>query len=95
MIDELRKLFKNKKTETACQKVLGTKTNVAEFARFWDKNEEVIGILGAWCLLEYVTNQNPSPEELIAYKHGLADALLFPGRCSAEMKAVDRLASGQ
>ena len=90
MLDSLKELFDNRDgAKTACSKVIGTETNVKDFARFWDRNEKSIGVVGAFCLLEYVTNEAPTPEELIAYKKGLADALLFPGKCSAEMKAIE------
>ena len=85
MQKELNKYFENKKRGTTfCERIIGG--DVKKFSNFWDKCKDSLMALSAAMLLDYTVNTEPSKEELIAYKKGMADIAMFIGRCNMEIE---------
>lgn len=73
-----------------CEKILGAKHKVGEFAAFWQNNASDIELVGAVQLLEFATNESYTPTELAAFKAGLAAIPTFLNKCFSEKtKKID------
>lgn len=67
-----------------CMKILGSKSTVASFGKFWENNGSDLMAVVAAKLLDYTEDENFTKEELIAFKKGLgAISEIFP-KCWAE-----------
>lgn len=89
----IRKLIDNKAREgemTECTKVLGDLSRVYIFADFWDRNSDLIELLAANGLLEYISGDVDS-KQFSAYKAGLGYMGYFMGKCAKERKKIEEL----
>jgi hypothetical protein len=68
-IKYFRQYLANRKVKSDfCESVLGNSAKLHEFSNFWDKNFDEIMVLAAYSINEYITESNPTQDELIAYK---------------------------
>lgn len=87
MIKELQKYFGNvKKDRTYCEQILGTNTQVLDFAKFWDSNGQDLMLLAAFYIHTYTTDEEFTKEELNAFKKGIASIGMFFNQCSIEVE---------
>ena len=85
MIEELRTYIANQKREgEVCEKILGTNGRVNKFALFWEKNQDELMLIAAKKQHDYVSTFEFTPDELIAYRKGLADIAVFFESCWKE-----------
>ena len=86
-IDSLRKYFSfYSDKRSKCELVLGTSAIVAKFSQFWDQNADSMYILSAAKMHDYITDNNPTPEEFAAYKKAQADIGGFFALCHKEVQ---------
>lgn len=87
MNKSIRKVIENKtRGETDCQKVIGSTAKINRYGKFWEYEQDSLMVLSAANLIEYIEKNNPSTEELIAFKKGQAGIALFFGKCYEEKK---------
>jgi hypothetical protein len=84
MYNELRKYIDNQKSDTPCGKMVGTQATVNRYAKFWGLEKDTLMVLATGALHGFITDNNPSRDELVAYKKGQADIALFFARCYKE-----------
>jgi hypothetical protein len=87
----IRQLIDNKATEgemTECTKVLGDLTRVYILADFWDRNSDLIELLAANGLLDYI-NGDVDSKQFASYKAGLGYMGFFMGKCANERKRIE------
>jgi len=88
MIEQLKKLYANYKVKgkEPYEQILGDSKTVMDFNNFWELHQSDLMLVAAYNLNEFVNNLNFTPEELIAYKKGIADSYLFFNGVHEELK---------
>ncbi len=69
-----------KSTESPEHQVLGD-SKVKDFARIWDLHAEDFHLVSAKGLYDWITDKKFTPEELEAFKQGLAVIPMFMSEC--------------
>lgn len=83
----LELFFNNQKREgSPMEKLLGNSTRVSEFAQFYTKHAETIGVVLAGKLAEYLSDpqEDKDSQQSRAYKAGLATLALVMESCFME-----------
>jgi len=92
MLKELAKFINNQaKGESRCAKMVGSTAAINRFARFWEYSKDDLMVLASGRIHQYLQDNNPSKEELIAFKKGLAEISLFFRDCYLEKKKQEEL----
>jgi hypothetical protein len=84
-IERLREVLKPKSIKGREWQVIG-ETKVRDMAKFWDLNADTINLISANGLYEWISSTNFTPEQLIAFKEGLAVIPTFLEGCDNRIK---------
>lgn len=84
-LKHLKKALKPKSVKGKEWQVVG-ESKLKDMARFWDGNAETINIISANGLYEWISSTNFTPEQLIAFKEGLAVIPTFLEACDNRIK---------
>jgi len=91
MIKYLRKYIKrtNKEDQTICQKIFGSDAVINQFATFWESSGDDLMLGAAVKLHEFLSFQDFTKEELIAYRKGQSDLAGLFIECWKEGNELD------
>ena len=87
----VRKLIENKAIDgetTECSKILGDLSKVYILADFWESHSEIIELITANGLLDYISGDIDS-KQFAAFKTGIGYMGVFMANCSGERKFIE------
>ena len=71
MIEKYRKYSKNQ--GEGVEKILGNKSKVSSFAKFWEQNGDELEVAAAYLINEFNVGEDYTKEEAARYRQGIGD----------------------
>ena len=78
-------------TDKPCLEVVGDENGLAEMANIWDRNAQLLHIIGINEFIEWTANREFTDKELAAFQEGLAALPNFIEKCYLEKKKSELL----